>query len=173
MRVLTPLLRTCVRAGPNSVAPPHRNRSSHHHNTHDGNTCGDSSYDEPSHDGSSVHRLLGLTPLLSLRPHSAQSRQPIPGSPWRLRMRQQHRLRQQCRPPSSSSWSWSSWFVLFAFTLLTGPQPVSTVIGTFAPKAAHFWISLVFCHRHSNPIVRNIYRRAVKHEVNMAERATH
>jgi hypothetical protein len=32
---------------------------------------------------------------------------------------------------------------------------------------------LVFCHRHSNPIVRNIYRRAVKHEVNMAERATH
>ena len=31
---------------------------------------------------------------------------------------------------------------------------------------------LVFCHRHLNPIVHNIYRSAVEHEVKMAERAT-
>jgi hypothetical protein len=47
-------------------------------------------------------------------------------------------------------------------------NPNTPFINAFAASA-----NLVFCHRHSNPIVRNIYRRAVKHEVNMAERATH
>jgi hypothetical protein len=61
---------------------------------------------------------------------------------------------------------WNTCVCFFQAALLLGYGYAHFVAGRLRPRAQVVLHALVFCHRHSNPIVRNIYRRAVKHEVN-------